>query len=148
MSLMWMPPHTTVPPFATALSAAGTSAPTGAKMSAASSSSGGGPSESPAHSAPSSSANALRLLVARAREGEHAPPLVERHLGDDVRRGAEAVDAEPLGVAGQPQRAVADQAGAQERRRLDVVVAVRAAGSRSARRPPRARRSRRRCRSR
>ena len=43
MSLMWMPAQTTVPPLALARSAAGTSAPTGAKMIAASSSSGGGP---------------------------------------------------------------------------------------------------------
>ena len=41
MSDMWMPPQTTRPPFFTALSAAGTSAPTGAKMIAASSGSGG-----------------------------------------------------------------------------------------------------------
>src|SRR6266511_2188464 len=56
MSLMWIPAHTTVPPFATAASAAGTSSPAGAKMIAASSSSGGLPA--PAHSAPSSRANA------------------------------------------------------------------------------------------
>ena len=42
MSLMWIPAQTTTPPFAVARSAAGTSAPTGAKMIAASSSSGGG----------------------------------------------------------------------------------------------------------
>jgi hypothetical protein len=30
MSLMWMPAHTTFPPFFTAFSASGTSAPTGA----------------------------------------------------------------------------------------------------------------------
>jgi hypothetical protein len=40
MSLMWMPPHTTVPPLRTARSARGTSDPTGAKMIAASNSSG------------------------------------------------------------------------------------------------------------
>ena len=55
---MWIPPQTTLPPLASARSAAGTSSPAGAKISAASSSSGGGPSASPAHSAPSSSANA------------------------------------------------------------------------------------------
>src|SRR5207244_3352539 len=53
MSLIWMPPDTTVPPFFVAARAAGTSAPTGAKISAASSGSGGGRSEPPAHSAPS-----------------------------------------------------------------------------------------------
>src|SRR5262249_7261742 len=53
MSLIWMPPQTTIPPFLVADSAAGTSAPTGAKISAASSGSGGGAVELPAHSAPS-----------------------------------------------------------------------------------------------
>ncbi len=38
---MWMPAHTTVPPLATARSAAGTSSPAGAKISAASSGCGG-----------------------------------------------------------------------------------------------------------
>ena len=42
MSLMWMPAQTTTPPGAVARSAAGTSAPTGAKMIAASSGSGPG----------------------------------------------------------------------------------------------------------
>jgi hypothetical protein len=55
---MWMPAHTTVPPFAIARRAAGTSSPTGAKMIAPSSSSGGPLGASPAHSAPSSRANA------------------------------------------------------------------------------------------
>src|SRR6266568_3851535 len=58
MSLMWIPAHTTVPPFATARSASGTSAPTGAKMMAASSSSGGTSVESPAQAAPIAHANA------------------------------------------------------------------------------------------
>jgi hypothetical protein len=43
----------TRPPFFTALSASGTSAPTGAKMIAASSGSGGRSSELPAQTAPS-----------------------------------------------------------------------------------------------
>jgi hypothetical protein len=43
---------------------------------------------------------------------------VPRNLDDDVRRGAESVEADPLGVAGEAQRAVADQAGAEERRDL------------------------------
>ena len=67
----------------------------------------------------------LRRLVLRAREREHAPALVPRDLRDDVRRGAEAVEPEPLGVAGHAQRAVADQPGAEERRRLLVGVALR-----------------------
>src|SRR5215211_3123405 len=52
MSLMWMPAHTTAPPFASARSASGTSAPAGAKTIAASSSSGGRSPDSPTHSAP------------------------------------------------------------------------------------------------
>ena len=44
---MWMPAQTTLPPFATAASAAGTSSPAGAKMIAASSSSGGVPGARP-----------------------------------------------------------------------------------------------------
>ncbi len=54
---MWMPAQTTAPPGASARSATVTSSPTGAKMIAASSSSGRS-SEPPAHSAPSSRANA------------------------------------------------------------------------------------------
>ena len=50
---------------------------------------------------------------------------MQRDLRDDVRRGAEAVQAEPLGVAGEAQRAIADQPRAQERRRLEVAEAVR-----------------------
>ena len=55
----------------------------------------------------------------------HAPALVDRDLGDDVRRGAEAVQAELLRVAAQAQSAVADQPRAQQRRGLVVGVAVR-----------------------
>ena len=46
--------------------------------------------------------------------------LVRRHLTDLVRRRAKAVEAEPLGVAGHAQRAVADQAAAQQRGELVV----------------------------
>jgi hypothetical protein len=49
---------------------------------------------------------------------------VYRHLADDVRRRAEAVDPEPLGIAGQAKRPVPDQARAQERRRLEILVPV------------------------
>ncbi len=54
---MWIPPQTTTPPLRTARRAAGTSAPTGAKMIAASSGSGADVSESPAQTAPSERAN-------------------------------------------------------------------------------------------
>ena len=55
---MWMPAHTTLPPGASALSAAGTSSPAGAKMIAASSSSGGRWELSPVHTAPRLAAKA------------------------------------------------------------------------------------------
>src|SRR4029079_8805499 len=45
-------------------------------------------------------------------------------LADDVRGGAEAVQPDALGVAAHPQRAVADQARAEERRGLEVAVAL------------------------
>src|SRR5829696_957359 len=54
----------------------------------------------------------LRLLVVRAGEGEDAPALVHGDLGHDVGRGPEAVETEPLGIAGETQRAVPDQARA------------------------------------
>jgi len=50
---------------------------------------------------------------------------VARNLGDDVRRSPEAVDADGFRIPGKAIRAVADQPGAQQRRRLGVAVAVR-----------------------
>ena len=64
----------------------------------------------------------LRLVVTRARAGEDAAPLCDRDLADDVRRGAEAVQAERFAVAGEPERPVADEAGAEQRRCLRVRV--------------------------
>ena len=58
MSLMWMPPQTTTPPLRVAASAAGTSAPAGAKMRAASSGAAGASSLPPAQAAPELRANA------------------------------------------------------------------------------------------
>ena len=58
MSLMWMPAQTTMPPGRIARKAAGTRAPTGAKMMAASRGSGGSSSAPPAQTQPSLSANA------------------------------------------------------------------------------------------
>ena len=77
-------------------SAAGTSAPTGAKMIAASSGSGGALVGVAGPHRAELAGELLRRGVARPREGEDPPALVARHLGHDVRRGAEAVDAEPL----------------------------------------------------
>src|SRR5207249_90524 len=44
---------------------------------------------------------------------------------DDVAGGAEAVEAQPLSVAAEAQRPIADQTGAEERRSLEVLEAGR-----------------------
>ena len=80
----------------------------------------GPPSVSPAHAAPSSSANRCVSRVAGPGERVDLASLVHGDLADDVGRGTEAVEPEPLGVAAQPQRPVADQPGAQQRRGLEV----------------------------
>src|SRR5574341_1413498 len=98
MSLMWIPAHTTTPPFATARSAAGTSAPIGAKMMAA---------------------------LSGSCEGEHPPPLKPRHLRHEVRRRSEPVDAQALTIARGDEGPVSDQPGTQQRCRLEVTVLVR-----------------------
>src|SRR5579862_7916286 len=54
----------------------------------------------------------LRCLIARAGEGEDPPALMARDLGDDMRGRAEPIDADPLALPGEPQRAVTDEAGA------------------------------------
>ena len=67
---------------------------------------------------------ALRRLVLPSREGEHTAPLVAGHLGHDVRRRAEAVETHARRVTGEAKRAIADQAGAQQRGSLEVGVPV------------------------
>src|SRR5262249_57206822 len=67
----------------------------------------------------------LSFLVIRPREGEDPAALVPGNRGDDVRRGAEAVKAQALSVAGQPKRPVADQAGAEQGSRLEGGIALR-----------------------
>ena len=62
----------------------------------AASSCSGSSSAVPAHSAPSPRANALPSAIAGARDREHAPALVRGDLADEVGRGAEPVEAEPL----------------------------------------------------
>src|SRR5438093_1047538 len=74
MSLIWMPAQTTVPPFTTARSAAGTSAPTGAKMIAASSGSGGEASLAPGP--------AKTACPAAPPQPWHSHPLVRRESLD------------------------------------------------------------------
>ena len=112
-----MPAQTTDPPGASARSATGTSSPAGAKMIAASSCSGSW-SAVPAHSAPSPRANAIRVGIGGAPDREHAPALVRGDLADQVGRGAEPVEPEPLRVAAHAQRPVADHPRAEKRRGL------------------------------
>src|SRR5262249_47273192 len=126
MSDMWMPPQTTRPPFLTALSAIGTSAPTGAKMIAASSGSGGISSGPAAPTAPK------EFLNSRAASSPARGP------GGDLRQkgrgGADPVEAEGAGTrvfavgcgcARHPIAAPADQARTQERRNLGIVAPFR-----------------------
>ena len=89
-----MPAQTTVPPLSVAERAAGTSAPTGAKMIAASSGSGGPLVGASRPLGAELAREALAVGVARAGEREDPPTLVSRHLRDDVRRRAEAVEAD------------------------------------------------------
>src|SRR5205823_7402429 len=51
----------------------------------------------------------LALVVPSPRESEDAAPLVARDLRDDVRGGAEAVDAQVVRVAGEFEGAVTDE---------------------------------------
>jgi hypothetical protein len=67
---------------------------------------------------------ALPGLVGRTRERECAAALVAGDLEHDVCGGSEAVQAERVSVACEAKRAVADQPGAEERRRLLVPIAV------------------------
>ena len=119
MSLMWMPAQTTSPPLRTARSAAGTSVADGREDDRGVERLGRRSSEPPAQSRRARGAKSCACASPGAGEGEDPPALPAGDLRDDVRRGAEAVEAEPLGVAGQPQRAVADQAGAEQRRGRD-----------------------------
>ena len=64
----------------------------------------------------------LRRRIARAREGVHLLVVIDGELGDDVRGGAEAVDAEPAHIADELPRAVSDEPGTHQRSRLRVGV--------------------------
>ena len=65
----------------------------------------------------------LGLGVPRPGEGIDLFPLVHRDLDGDVGCGPEAVDPQPLpGILGHAVGAVADQPGAQKRRRLGVAI--------------------------
>src|SRR5262249_11508682 len=65
---------------------------------------------------------ALRVRVAGAGEGVHAPSLPRRDLRQDVRRRAEAVEPERSPLACHAIAAPADEAGAQKRRKRCVVA--------------------------
>ena len=114
-----------VPPRSSADSATGTSSPAGANRMAASSGSGGASRVSPAHGR----AQLEGELACRRRPGHHVDgrALGDRHLGGEVGRCAEPVDAEPPARRQRcpAQRPVADDPGAQQRCRLLVVEAGR-----------------------
>ena len=115
---MWMPAHTTEPPLAVARERRRHELPRRGEHDRGVELLRRGPE---GVSGPLRAERARELLrhgVLGTREGEDTPALVARHLADDVRRGAEPVEAEPLGVAGETERAIADQPGAEERRRL------------------------------
>ena len=100
MSVMWMPAETTLPPGASALSAAGTSGPAEAKMSARRDARAG-LSVLPAQSR-RATGKRLGALVALPGERVHLSALVHRHLADHVGGRAEAVQARA--VAASPAR--------------------------------------------
>src|SRR5207302_9717165 len=66
----------------------------------------------------------LLLRIAGRGEGKDAATLVASDLRDDVRRVAETIKTHALGIARQPERAVADQASAEQRGCMQVVIAV------------------------
>ena len=66
----------------------------------------------------------LAILIPRAGERIDFAALVACDLGDDVGGRAEPVEAEMLGIPGAYQRPVADEPGAEERRRLEIGIAV------------------------
>ena len=72
-----------------------------------------------------------RGIVAGTRKGVERAPFLLCQLRDDVCGRAEAINAQPARVAGQPQSAVADQAGAQQRRqRRGIAIGQREAVAR------------------
>ena len=96
MSLMWMPPQTTVPPLATACRARGTNSPTGAKMIAASSFTGGDSVRTAGPSGAETQSESLGCIIARPAEGVDFALLIFCHLGNDMGGGAETVDAQAV----------------------------------------------------
>lgn len=66
----------------------------------------------------------LCRAISRTRERVNRPPLVLGDLRDDMRSGAEPVDAKAPGVPGHRKRATADQPRAKKRCSLDVAIAL------------------------
>ena len=62
------------------------------------------------------------FFVSWACEGVNLAFLVARYLSDDMRGGAKAVNSEALSFSGFDETSIADQAGAQKRRRFGVTV--------------------------
>ncbi len=122
---MWMPAQITWPPRAVAASAAGTSAPAGAKISAASSGVGGEVSLPPVQWTPSRAANACAASSPGSGERVDGAALRQCDLRDQMRGRPKTVDAEPARVARHRVGAIADQSGTQQRRGMRVVVSGR-----------------------
>src|SRR5262249_38831292 len=66
----------------------------------------------------------LARRVARTGEGEDRPSLPFCDLRDDMRGGAEAVEAETPALAGDDQRAPADEPGAEQRGERDIAAVL------------------------
>src|SRR5262249_32817790 len=63
-----------------------------------------------------------RPIVTGRHERVHLAALVYRHLCDDVSGGAESIDSEVCAASGHSIRSISDQARAERRRRMLVVV--------------------------
>jgi len=61
--------------------------------------------------------------IVRAREREQPAALVANHLRDDMSGPRQSHECDQPSVPGHPQSAVADEARAHQRRRLDIAVA-------------------------
>jgi hypothetical protein len=67
----------------------------------------------------------LRFVVARAGKRVDFPVLMARDLRNDMSCGTEAVNAQPFGITGFDQAAVADQSRAKKGRCLGVAIEIR-----------------------
>ena len=65
-----------------------------------------------------------RLMVTWVNKSKHVAALLHRDLGNDVRRRAESIDAQPRARPRHPIGTVTNQPGTQERRGVHIVVLV------------------------